>query len=463
METRWGVYSRVNFTGWGSCDASTPAYAIRIRIEDTTMAARAYTGRSAFFPSMWLNFDFQNWNPACQNQREHCIRSIAIHEFGHALSFYHEQDSPGNNGQCTSHVEVRPDGVMLTQYDPDSSMNYCYPYRETLSPLDIQGLRVVYGPDTLVEPPVADRGYGDRRWMADFNGDGKADYCRAVGNSSGSGSYLSCSLSNGSGFSGDVLAPVGDWGYGDRRWMADFNGDGKADYCRATGNSSGAGSYLRCSLSNGSGFSGDVLAPVGDWGYGDRRWMADFNGDGKADYCRAVGNSSGAGSNLGCSLSNGAGFSGEVLAPVGDWGYGDRRWMADFNGDGKADYCRAVGNSSGAGSNLGCSLSNGSGFSGQVLTPVGDWGYGDRRWMVDFNGDSKVDYCRAVGSSDGYGAYLGCALSTGAGFSGEHQTPVQSWGSLSSSWWADFDGNGRPDFCRFMSGLACSLVADVKL
>jgi RHS repeat-associated protein len=211
-----------------------------------------------------------------------------------------------------------------------------------------------------------------------------------------------------------TISSLSDWGYADRRWWVDFNGDGKTDYCRAVGNSWGNGSYLGCSLSTGTGLSGEftVQVPVSDWGYSDRRWWVDFNGDGKTDYCRAVGNSSGNGSYLGCSLSTGTGLSVEftVQAPVSDWGYYDRRWWVDVNGDGKPDYCRAVGNSWGNGSYLRCSLSTGTGLSGEftVQVPVSDWGYADRRWWVDADGDGKPEFCRAVGNSSGSGSYVAC-------------------------------------------------------
>jgi hypothetical protein len=312
--------------------------------------------------------------------------------------------------------------------------------------------------------PLGDWGYGDRRWAVDFNGDGLTDYCRAVGNGGGAGSYLACSLSTGSGLSGEytVFAPLGDWGYSDRRWMVDFNGDGKADYCRAVGNGGGAGSYLACSLSTGTGLSGEytVFAPLSDWGYGGRRWMADFNGDGKADYCRAVGNGSGPGSYLACSFSTGTGLSAEYsfLAPVGDWGYDDRRWMVDFNGDGRADYCRAVGNGGGAGSYLACSLSTGAGLSGEytVFAPLADWGYSDRRWMVDFDGNGMVDYCRSVGD----GSQLACSLSNGGGLGGEYQVmkTVNDWGPSGARWMADFTGDRHADLARASSSLASTFT-----
>ncbi|MBI2395654.1 MAG: hypothetical protein HYV09_39175, partial [Deltaproteobacteria bacterium] len=167
--------------------------------------------------------------------------------------------------------------------------------------------------------------------------------------------------------------------------------------------------------SAGPGRDDALIGETPDWGYSDRRWMADWNGDRKADYCRAVGNSGGAGSYMMCSLSTGTGRRDAYVAAVGDWGYSDRRWMTDWNGDGKTDYCRAVGNSGGYGSYLLCSLSNGEGANDVYAATVSDWGYSDRRWMIDWNGDGKTDYCRAVGNTGGYGSYLLCSLSTGTG------------------------------------------------
>ena len=82
--------------------------------------------------------------------------------------------------------------------------------------------------------------------------------------------------------------------------MPDENSDGRADYCRATGSSSGSGSRLRCTLSRGNLLLGDSVINIADWGYSDRRWIADSDGDGRAEYCRAIGSSWGSNSFLSC-------------------------------------------------------------------------------------------------------------------------------------------------------------------
>ncbi|QRN98971.1 hypothetical protein JRI60_08065 [Archangium violaceum] len=158
VEEQWDNNSSVRFTGWDACNANTPVNAIRIKEEDSN--ARSYVGVTSENPSMYLNFTFANWSQSCNDavddawapgdDREYCIRVIALHEFGHALGFYHEQDSPENTpntpGYCNNTINQQPDGQVITQYDPDSSMSYCAQWnRKTLSTLDVQGLRKIYG------------------------------------------------------------------------------------------------------------------------------------------------------------------------------------------------------------------------------------------------------------------------------------------------------------------------------
>jgi hypothetical protein len=79
---------------------------------------------------MVLNFTFKSWGTSCaanQAQREKCIRSIAVHEFGHALGFAHEQNSPETPGECAKQAQGPNGNVMLTPWDIHSVMNYCNP------------------------------------------------------------------------------------------------------------------------------------------------------------------------------------------------------------------------------------------------------------------------------------------------------------------------------------------------
>jgi hypothetical protein len=106
----------------------------------------------------------------------------------------------------------------------------------------------------------------------DFNGDSRADYCRRVGQ--GAQSYVSCTLGTDSGFGATVQSGVLDWGYDTGRAWVDFNGDGKADYCRRVGDANLSSSHVSCTLSTGSGFGATVQSGVLDWGYDTgRAWV----------------------------------------------------------------------------------------------------------------------------------------------------------------------------------------------
>jgi hypothetical protein len=111
---------------------------------------------------------------------------------------------------------------------------------------------------SLAAPLGSDRGYTDLpNWMADVNGDGKPDFCRFVGNEGKI--FLSCQLATNDGFhpnqfTFNTIAGV-DKGYGDMpRWMEDVNGDGRADFCRWVGNAPNI--YESCLLAGQRGFPG---------------------------------------------------------------------------------------------------------------------------------------------------------------------------------------------------------------
>jgi hypothetical protein len=84
------------------------------------------------------------------------IEYIAVHEFGHVLGFVHEQDSPGTvNAHGVAHCVSpgnEPNATALTNYDPDSIMNYCNKdgnMKGNLTAKDILGLQAIYGARSL--------------------------------------------------------------------------------------------------------------------------------------------------------------------------------------------------------------------------------------------------------------------------------------------------------------------------
>lgn len=122
--------SRLKFIGFGDCAAN--AAGIRIAVRDVSPDDGPHTqGLGSQLDrrpaGMVLNFTFQHWGTTCAGKRESCIRSIAVHEFGHAAGFAHEQNSPDTPGECAQRKQG-PDGdLMLTPWDLHSVMNYCNP------------------------------------------------------------------------------------------------------------------------------------------------------------------------------------------------------------------------------------------------------------------------------------------------------------------------------------------------
>ena len=155
VKVSWQDHSRIDFRGWQKCAEKNQG--IRIKIDDSgphvKVLGRGLDGKPA---GMVLNFTFRTWSQPCATEeetRERCIRSIAVHEFGHALGFAHEHNRWDRPGECTEKPQgPSPQGpaseIFLTPYDKKSVMNYCNPVYNNngaLSDYDVEAVRTAYG------------------------------------------------------------------------------------------------------------------------------------------------------------------------------------------------------------------------------------------------------------------------------------------------------------------------------
>jgi hypothetical protein len=150
IEKTWQRHTALEFRGWEQCDTRNAGVRILWSDEGPRVKDDAF-GRhlDGVEGGMILNADFNKWGQPCKAKREACIRSIAAHEFGHALGFAHEQNRPDTPGECArKHGQGQTKEKTLTPYDPSSIMNYCnsrYNNNGQLSKLDIKAAQALYG------------------------------------------------------------------------------------------------------------------------------------------------------------------------------------------------------------------------------------------------------------------------------------------------------------------------------
>lgn len=147
VERTWSAASALKFTGWAKC--ATKNNGIRIRIAEAGPHVKSL-GRfiNGKVDGMVLNFTFASWSQSCQSNREHCIRAVAVHEFGHAVGFTHEQNRADAPGECRLLAQGTSPDTVLTPYDPGSVMNYCnkdWNNDGYLSALDVAAAKELYG------------------------------------------------------------------------------------------------------------------------------------------------------------------------------------------------------------------------------------------------------------------------------------------------------------------------------